>query len=40
VLLEKLLPQGHGFGSLTGIGFLLWGLWVLADPIRQSLAGS
>lgn len=40
VLLEKLLPQGHGFGSLTGIGFLSWGLWVLAGPIRQSLAGS
>jgi predicted metal-binding membrane protein len=29
VLLEKILPRGHGFGGLSGVGFLLWGLSLL-----------
>ena len=29
VLLEKVLPRGHGFGALSGLGFLLWGLLAL-----------
>ena len=29
VLLEKVLPQGHRFGALSGLGFLLWGLFLL-----------
>ena len=40
VLLEKILPQGHGLGSLSGIGFLAWGAFVLAEPVRQLLGGA
>lgn len=29
VLLEKILPAGHWLGSLSGIGFLIWGGWLL-----------
>lgn len=29
VLLEKVLPAGHWLGSLSGIGFLAWGGWLL-----------
>jgi len=28
VLLEKLLPAGHRLGSLSGIAFLIWGIWL------------
>jgi len=28
VLLEKVLPGERYFGSLTGIVFLTWGLWL------------
>jgi len=40
VLLEKVLPQGHGLGSLSGIGFLVWGAFVLAEPVRQLLGAA
>ena len=30
VLLEKTIPVGHWLGSLTGVGLLLWGVWVLS----------
>jgi predicted metal-binding membrane protein len=30
VLLEKTIPAGHWFGSITGIGFIVWGGWMLA----------
>ena len=33
VLLEKLLPAGHGFGYVTGAGFIAWGLWLLATKL-------
>ena len=33
VLLEKLLPAGHGFGYLTGVAFIAWGLWLLAAKL-------
>ncbi len=29
VLLEKTIPGGHGFGSATGVGLMLWGVWIL-----------
>lgn len=29
VLLEKLLPAGPRFGSISGAGFLAWGAWLL-----------
>jgi predicted metal-binding membrane protein len=29
VLLEKLLPAGPRFGSISGAGFLVWGVWLL-----------
>ncbi|MGB5211524.1 MAG: DUF2182 domain-containing protein [Gammaproteobacteria bacterium] len=29
VLLEKIVPTGHWLGSLSGVGFLLWGAVVL-----------
>jgi predicted metal-binding membrane protein len=29
VLLEKVLPAGHGLGSLSGLGFIAWGVAVL-----------
>jgi predicted metal-binding membrane protein len=28
VLLEKTIPAGHWFGSITGIGFIVWGGWM------------
>lgn len=33
VLLEKTLPVGHWLGSLTGIGLIVWGGWVLAGTL-------
>ena len=30
VLLEKTIPAGHWFGSITGIGLMVWGGWLLA----------
>jgi predicted metal-binding membrane protein len=33
VLLEKTLPAGHWLGLLTGIGFTVWGGWLLAGPL-------
>ncbi len=35
VLLEKALPVGHGVASLSGIGFLAWGGWI----VLHGLAG-
>ncbi len=29
VLLEKTVPAGHWFGSLTGLALILWGGWLL-----------
>jgi predicted metal-binding membrane protein len=29
VLAEKVLPPGHGVGNISGVGFLLWGGWLL-----------
>jgi predicted metal-binding membrane protein len=29
VLLEKTIPAGHWFGSITGIGLIVWGGWLL-----------
>jgi len=29
VLLEKTIPAGHWLGSLTGIGLMVWGAWLL-----------
>ncbi len=29
VLLEKTIPIGHWLGSLTGVGLILWGGWML-----------
>jgi len=31
VLLEKTIPAGHWFGSITGIGLMVWGGWMLAE---------
>ena len=33
VLLEKTIPAGHWLGSLTGIGLMVWGGWVLAGAL-------
>ena len=33
VLLEKILPNEKHFGYLTGIGFLGWGLWLVANAL-------
>jgi predicted metal-binding membrane protein len=33
VLLEKTIPAGHWLGSLTGIGLMLWGGWLLAGSL-------
>jgi predicted metal-binding membrane protein len=30
VLLEKILPAGHRLGNMSGMGFLVWGIWLLA----------
>lgn len=29
VLLEKVLPQGMRFGSMTGVFFVAWGTWII-----------
>jgi len=29
VLAEKVLPLGHGVGNVSGMGFLVWGGWLL-----------
>ena len=29
VLLEKTIPGGHWLGSATGVGLMLWGVWIL-----------
>ena len=29
VLLEKVLPQGMRFGSMTGVFFFAWGMWMI-----------
>jgi predicted metal-binding membrane protein len=29
VLVEKLLPAGHRLGNISGLGFLVWGTWLL-----------
>lgn len=34
VLLEKTIPAGHWLGSITGIGLMLWGGWLLAGTVR------
>ena len=34
VLLEKTIPAGHWFGSITGIGLMIWGGWLMAGTIR------
>ncbi len=33
VLLEKTMPVGHWLGSLTGIGLMVWGGWLLAGTL-------
>ena len=33
VLLEKTVPIGHWLGSLTGIGLMVWGGWLLAGTL-------
>lgn len=33
VLLEKTIPAGHWLGSLTGIGLIAWGGWLLAGLV-------
>jgi predicted metal-binding membrane protein len=30
VLLEKLLPAGHYLGAVSGILFIVWGLWLFS----------
>ena len=30
VLLEKLLPAGHYLGTVSGILFIVWGLWLFS----------
>jgi predicted metal-binding membrane protein len=29
ILLEKLLPAGPRFGNISGVAFLVWGIWIL-----------
>jgi len=29
VLVDKLLPSGHRAGDIRGVGFLVWGAWLL-----------
>lgn len=33
VLLEKTLPAVHWLGSLTGIGLMVWGGWMLVETL-------
>ena len=33
VLLEKTIPAGHRLGAVTGIGFILWGGWLVAGAL-------
>jgi predicted metal-binding membrane protein len=33
VLLEKTIPAGHWLGSLTGIGLIAWGGWLLVGTL-------
>ncbi|MCI0414002.1 DUF2182 domain-containing protein [bacterium] len=33
VLLEKTIPAGHWFGSITGIGLMLWGGWLMVGTV-------
>jgi predicted metal-binding membrane protein len=33
VLLEKTIPAGHWLGSLTGIGLIVWGGWLVAGTL-------
>jgi len=33
VLLEKTIPAGHWFGSMTGIGLIVWGGWMLVGTL-------
>ncbi len=33
VLLEKTIPAGHWLGSLTGIGLMVWGGWLMAGTL-------
>ncbi|UCC13506.1 MAG: DUF2182 domain-containing protein [Gammaproteobacteria bacterium] len=33
VLLEKVLPIGRGIASLSGVGFLVWGAWIVLGHI-------
>jgi predicted metal-binding membrane protein len=34
VLLEKTIPAGHWLGSITGIGLMIWGGWLMAGTVR------
>jgi predicted metal-binding membrane protein len=33
VLLEKTIPAGHWLGSLTGIGLIVWGGWLMVGTL-------
>lgn len=33
ILLEKTIPAGHWLGSLTGIGLIAWGGWLIAGAL-------
>jgi predicted metal-binding membrane protein len=33
ILLEKTIPAGHWLGSLTGIGLIVWGGWLVAGVV-------
>jgi predicted metal-binding membrane protein len=33
VLLEKTIPAGHWLGSITGIGLMIWGGWLMAGTV-------
>lgn len=33
VLLEKTIPAGHWLGSITGIGLMLWGGWLMVGTV-------
>ncbi len=33
VLLEKTIPAGHWLGSITGIGLMVWGGWLMAGTL-------
>jgi predicted metal-binding membrane protein len=33
VLLEKTIPAGHWLGSLTGVGLMVWGGWLMAGTL-------